>query len=123
VTVLGFSEPTVCGYVVEARTKAACGVKGDPFDGYNDSPGDSFGFVVLGSFLTIVVYAFIVFGNGRGWWDPIKNRMPAFCKCCHGGSGGSASGSSYGAGSFGSSYKTVGASAATPITASAYGTA
>lgn len=114
-TVLGTSEPTTCSYVLTAKTAAACGVTGDPFDGFRDNPAHSFGFVVLGAFLAIVVYFAVSFANGRGWLEPIKSRMPGFCRC---GGGGSSS-----AGGFGSSYKSVGGASATPIAASAYGTA
>jgi len=118
-TNIAVNEPTTCVYVVTASSYAACGTKGDPYDGYFDDPAHSFGFVVLGATLTILTYLAITFMDGRGWLDPIKNRMPAWMKCqtCSRG-GGSSSGSS----SYSSSYKTVGASA-TPIAASAYGTA
>lgn len=114
-TVIGASEPSVCSYVLELKSGAACGVKGDPFDGYRDNPGHSFGFVVLGSVLTIFVAFVYQFGDHRGWWNPIKDRMPAFCRC--GSSGSSAS--TYGGGS----YKNISTAHATPIAASAYGTA
>lgn len=114
IKVLGASEPSTCAYVLTATTKAACGVKGDPFDGYRDNPGHSFGFVILGSVLTIATAYALTFADARGWLDPVKRRMPAFCRC---GSGAASTGaSSY------SSYKSVGA-AATPIAGNAYGTA
>ena len=47
---------------------------GDPFDGYNDDPGHSFGFVVLGTVLTLFVQFAWSFADARGWTDPITRR-------------------------------------------------
>lgn len=119
--VLGTSEPSTCSYVLTAKTKAACGVAGDIFDGYRDNPGHSFGFVILGSTLTIATYFALGFADARGWLDPVKRRMPACCRCGSGASSGSSGVSGSGFGSS-SAYKSVGA-AATPIAGNAYGTA
>ncbi len=113
-----FSEVSVCSYLISGKSKAACGVTGDPYDGYYDSPADSFGYTVLGSVLTIAVYWFIVFGMARGWFDVCLRNMPSWLKC--GAGGGSSGGFAYSSGS----YKAVaGGTTATPITASAYGSA
>jgi hypothetical protein len=118
--VLNVTEVNPCVYAVSASSSAACPVKGDPFDcqTYVDAekkqPGKNFGFVVLGSFLTIFVSWTISFMNRRGMLDGVKDKLKGVPVI------GSMVGSS---GS--SSYKSIsGASAAaTPISASAYGTA
>jgi len=112
------AEVGTCLYTISAKSYAACGIKGDPYDGYYDDPGHSFGFVVLGATLTVLTYFAVTFADGRGWLDPVKNRLPAWAKCQTCSRGGSSSG---GSSSYSSSYKTVGS--ATPISASAYGTA
>jgi len=112
-TFLGISEPSQCSYLLEAKAKAACGTKGDPFDPGQDSGGTRFGFVVLGAALTIGLGWVYTFGEGRGYWDPIKRHLPAIPFL----SSGSRSGGVFGGSS---SYKTV-SSSSTPITASAYG--
>lgn len=61
------------------------------------------------------MYFGITFADSRGWLDSIKSRLPSFMKCGGGGSSSGGYSSSYG--------KVGGASASTPITASAYGTA
>lgn len=117
--VLNVTEPSPCSYLVTAQSSAACAATGDPFDlpaansgwlapgQYRDDPGHSFGFVILGVFLSIVVYYVVKFGNARGWWEPVLRFLPASLR-----------------GTSGSSYKTINtSSAATPISASAYGTA
>lgn len=76
-TFLGISEPSQCQYLLEARAKAACGTKGDPFDPGQDSGSARFGFVVLGAALTIGLSWVYGFGESRSWWDPIKARIPA----------------------------------------------
>jgi len=114
-TFLGVSEPSQCVYLLEAKAKAACGTKGDPFDPGQDSGGLRFGFVVLGAALTIGLSWVYSFGDSRSWWDPIKARIPAITIPGLGTFGGSG-----GKGVYGGSYKSV-SSAATPISASAYG--
>lgn len=112
----GISEPSTCSYLVEATTKAACGVKGDPFDvgtaGFNSST--NFGFTILGAALTIGVWYAGGFANKKGWLDGVKSKLPSWM-------GGGASS--------GGSYKTVGAPAggassagAAPFSSTAYGT-
>jgi len=103
-----------CSYTIFLRSSTACGQKGDPFAPQGPyGPGTNFGFTVLGAALTIFVSFTYSFGDNRGWWDPIKNRLPSIP----------------GMGSYGSSYKpygsgssSMGGAGATPITASAYGT-
>lgn len=107
------NETSTCHYQLTGRSKAACASKGDPFDPYRDDPAHSFGFVVLGSVLTIFTYYLVTFGETKGWWDPVKRYLPAIP-----GLSGSRGGALYG----GSSYKSVSASSgATPISAGAYG--
>jgi len=67
---------------------------------------------VLGAALTIFVSFTYAFGDSRGWWDPIKSRIPGL---------GGGRGTSYK--SYGMGMGDSGNSGATPITASAYGTA
>jgi hypothetical protein len=69
------TEPTTCRYLISGRSAAACGVKGDPFDyqGYSDDPAHSFGFVVLGATIAVLITVLYTVGEGRGWWNPIKN--------------------------------------------------
>lgn len=69
--------------------------------------------VCIGSALTVFTYFAVSFADRKGWLEPVKDRMPACCRCCCA-SAGSSSG-------YSSSYKSVGA--ATPIASSAYGTA
>ncbi len=118
-----------CRYVIVARSSAACGTQGDPYDippGYGpvtSQTGTQFGYTVLGMVLAVVVYFIYGFGDQRGWWNPIKNvlsRIPVIGRFCGGYSGGVGSGAGYkpagaSAGGFGSA-------TATPIAASAYGT-
>jgi hypothetical protein len=124
--IMGITETSVCRYLLEATTAAACGVQGDPFDGYLDNPAHSFGYVVLGAFLAVFVAGVYSFGDRRGWWNPIIDRLPRWLKCCCSDRGSSSassgsSGSSYSGGYSSSTYKNIGN--ATPIAASAYGTA
>lgn len=117
------TEPTTCRYLISGRSAAACGVKGDPFDyqGYSDDPAHSFGFVVLGATIAVLITVLYTVGEGRGWWNPIKNwwgNLPFpswlnWLKC----------GGGYKMSSGSSKYSSVGSSSATPISASAYGTA
>lgn len=71
------NETSPCQYFIQATTSYACATKGDPFDPYRDNPADSFGFVVLGAFLTVVLQYIYIFGDNRNWWEPIKQRLPA----------------------------------------------
>lgn len=109
------TQPDTCSYIIAGRSAQACASTVDRFDNVvvveESNGGKNFGFVVLGVFLTLVVGFVIRFGNGRGWWDPVKNRV-----CRRGGSalntGATAS----------SAYKTITPSNAA-MTTSAYGTA
>lgn len=77
-TVKGITEPGgsgSCAYVLTATSPAACGSPGDPFDPYRDDPAHSFGFVVLGATLTILMSYTYSFGDNRGWWEPVKNKL------------------------------------------------
>ena len=67
-----------CSYTVYLRSAKACGVKGDPFDAQPAvfGPATNFGFTVLGAALVIFVSYTYSFGDNRGWWEPIKSRMP-----------------------------------------------
>lgn len=71
------NETSSCQYFIQATTSYACATKGDPFDPYRDNPADSFGFVVLGAFLTVLFQYIYAFGDQRSWWEPIKQRIPA----------------------------------------------
>lgn len=108
-----------CVYYLYASSKHACGVQGNPFVPYRNKPSDSFGFVLLGVFLTIVVNWLYKLGDRRGLWDPIKSKIPDSCANACGMQVGGLYGRS------GGGYKKAGsaATASTPITASAYGSA
>lgn len=58
-------ESPTCHYTISGSSPAACASNGDPFDPYKDNPADSFGFVVLGSVLTLVVGFTYTFGEKR----------------------------------------------------------
>lgn len=67
---------TTCHYLITGSTKAACGVKGDPFAPFNDDPAHSFGFVVLGATLCVFLQYAWAFADSKGWTDPITSRIP-----------------------------------------------
>ena len=69
-----------CVYRVSMTHFAACGVVGDPFE-YNQDPGVNFGFTVLGGVLAVFFYYLYHFGEDRGWWEPIRSRLPT-CTVC-----------------------------------------
>lgn len=73
-----FSEYAPCKYELDVSTKAACGASGDPFSLPATSRGaTNFGFTVLGSVLTCVGYASVLFLDARGYLEPIKSRLPS----------------------------------------------
>ena len=110
-----------CQYRIAMTHFAACGVEGDPFE-YNQDPGVNFGFVILGSVLTVVFYYLFAWLDEKGYLDSIKSRLPTFTipftNIVFNGKGGV-----YGGG--GGAYKSVSApssgSAAAPMASSAYG--
>jgi hypothetical protein len=120
----GYTESPQCTYLFNVSSSAGCGAAGDPYDPvyirsdyYRDDPGHSFGFVVLGAVLTIIVSIFLSFGNARGWFDSVKDvlaKVPVIGSWFDGGHGYKSAGSRFTGGS---------TTAATPITASAYGSA
>lgn len=77
VSALALNETSTCQYLFTGRTYAACPTKGNPFRNNADLGPQNFGFVVLGFALTIFVQFTYSFGDQRGWWDPIKQRLPA----------------------------------------------
>ena len=80
------TETSVCRYLIQGRTAAACGVVGDPFDKPNDkyTDGDVFGFTILGAVLCVFVQFTYAFADKKGWIDPITRR----CVGVAGGGGG-----------------------------------
>ena len=74
---LSLNETSTCQYVFTGKTYAACPTKGNPFRNNADQSGPQFGFTVLGCALTLFVQFTYSFGDQRGWWEPIKQRLPA----------------------------------------------
>jgi hypothetical protein len=121
ISITSITEPASCVYLIQASTRAACGVVGDPYTcGYSDNPAHSFGFVVLGVALTIFVSFVYSYGDERGWWNSVKSLIveyiPFLGSYISPGYGGS------GKGKF-TSLNNGGASAASPIVSGGYGTA
>ena len=77
-----FSEVSPCVYELNATSKYACGVSGDPFmpataQAAADTPGRNFGYTVLGAVLTIVAYAGFLWLDARGHLDFLRARLPS----------------------------------------------
>jgi len=77
-----FKEVSTCTYELTVRTKAACGVSGDPYAvpvaaAAIDTPGKNFGYTVLGSVLTVAGYFSFLWLDHRGYLDAARARLPA----------------------------------------------
>ena len=65
---------------------AACASDGNPFSAVEGfvlvnnvvEGGNFFGYMLLGVFLYFVLMYIYNFGDEKGWWDPIKDRLPTF---------------------------------------------
>jgi hypothetical protein len=65
---------------------AACASDGNPFSAVEGfvlvnntvEGGNFFGYMLLGVFLYFVLMYIYNFGDDKGWWDPIKDRLPTF---------------------------------------------
>ena len=79
---LAATETSACRYQITGRSSSACGVKDDPFDfpivvpvvdnaPQKYSTGAVFGYVILGSVLSVFTYAI---ADRRGWIDPITRK-------------------------------------------------
>ncbi len=110
-TGLVLNETSTCNYLLTAYTYAACATKGDPFRNNQDNGPNNFGFTVLGATLCVVFQFMYSFGDQRGWWEPIKQRIPAIpgLSFLGGGKGGI-----YGGGGYRSVAAPTGAAAASP---------
>lgn len=70
------TENSSCTYDIIGRSAAGCAIKGDPFsipsNFYRNNPANSFGFVVLGATITVILAVLYSVGESRSWWEPIK---------------------------------------------------
>lgn len=73
-----FREVSSCVYELNATTKYACGIAGDPYAPPVSRAGTQFGYTVLGSVLTVGIYSAFLFVDARGYLDGIKARLPSW---------------------------------------------
>jgi hypothetical protein len=73
-----FREVSPCVYELNATTKYACGISGDPYAPPVSRAGTQFGYTVLGSVLTVGVYAAFLFADARGYLDAVRARLPSW---------------------------------------------
>ena len=80
------SDNNDCIYRVYLGHNAACAADGNPYSAVEGfvlvnnvvEGGNFFGYMLLGVFLYFVLMYIYNFGDEKGWWDPIKDRLPTF---------------------------------------------
>ena len=82
VTPVGWIEVSPCTYQFTVKSKAGCGVQGDPIaqqiyasEQAKTQPATNFGFTILGGFLFFVLQVAFVYANQNGYIDMVRSKI------------------------------------------------
>lgn len=104
VTGVSWIEVSPCTYQFTVKSKAGCGVQGDPIaqqiyanEQAKTLPATNFGFTILGGFLFFVLQVAFVYANQHGYIDMLRSKVglggssSGYLKASSSGSGGGSS--------------------------------